>query len=171
MNRDGILDIVAGQATLMQVCVLIGNGDGTFTTLVAATSPFLGDLEAVDVNRDGILDVACVGADLYVLYGNGNGTLTNATTFSLAPAVAMHSMCSGDINRDGYPDIAAAGLSSAGEPLIVVAWGWPEPSFVSHPTFPMSGQRAELHLGTAGETVVPFSTCWIRRRAASRSSI
>ena len=156
MNRDGILDIVAGQATLMQVCVLIGNGDGTFTTLVAATSPFLGDLEAVDVNRDGILDVACVGADLYVLYGNGNGTLTNATTFSLAPAVAMHSMCSGDINRDGYPDIAAAGLSSAGEPLIVVAWGWPEPSFVSHPTFPMSGQRAELHLGTAEGNGRPF---------------
>ena len=68
----------------------------------------------------------------------------------------MHSMCSGDINRDGYPDIAAAGLSSAGEPLIVVAWGWPEPSFVSHPTFPMSGQRAELHLGTAEGNGRPF---------------
>lgn len=96
------------------VTILIGKGDGTFTTALA--SPVAGPspvgLVVADFNGDGKLDLAVsnygndsVGAATIFL-GNGDGTFQ--TGVNLAQGLDPRQLVVGDFNCDGIPDLAIA---------------------------------------------------------------
>src|ERR1700733_11504258 len=127
LNKDGKPDILVSNCG-PEACgpgspggnvgVLIGNGNGTFKSVVnypAENSPF--DVIAADMNGDGKLDIvvsnwgtANGGSNdgaVTVLLGKGNGKFQAAQTFpsggAEAPSVAV-----ADVNKDGRPDVVLA---------------------------------------------------------------
>ena len=90
------------------VSILLGNGDGTFTT---KSTPSVGRaprwVAAGDFNGAGIPDLATANTDdntVTILLGNGDGTFTTES----APGVGIgpDSIAVGDFNGDGIPDLA-----------------------------------------------------------------
>jgi hypothetical protein len=108
-NGDGIPDLAGTtydtQNFTGMVSVLLGNGDGTFTTASAYPLPAIPEsLMTGDFNGDGKLDVAVAdqASGVYVFLGNGDGTfqnpvISNIGNLNLAGAV-------GDFNGDGKLD-------------------------------------------------------------------
>jgi hypothetical protein len=103
------------------VGVLLGNGDGTFQTVVSYDSGgWAGTAMAVaDVNGDGKPDVVvangcsfsyCGGGNyspVSVLLGNGDGSFQAAVSYSSGGEYAV-SVAVADLNGDGKPDIVVA---------------------------------------------------------------
>jgi hypothetical protein len=88
-NGDGKLDLAlsggcSGCGAVVDVYVLLGNGDGTFQAPEVAF-PGGGALAAVDLNGDGKLDLVLqsdpTAAQIYL--GNGDGTFSNAGNYVL----------------------------------------------------------------------------------------
>lgn len=115
-NGDGKPDLgvaPCGAAGTTLVCLLLGNGDGTFQSPVDyGTSATPVDLAAADFNGDGKLDIAVTtpnGVD--VLLGNGDGTFASPRTISLGTYALYPTV--GDFNRDGKQDLAVIAGNSA----------------------------------------------------------
>ncbi|MGD0796811.1 MAG: FG-GAP-like repeat-containing protein [Acidobacteriaceae bacterium] len=114
-NRDGIPDLAIANDNSNTLTILMGKGDGTFTT--SAVSPATGSgpisIAVGDFNGDGIPDLAV--ASFYsntvtILLGNGDGTFTqsaNPPTGSYPISIAV-----GDFNADGIPDLAVVNEDS-----------------------------------------------------------
>jgi CSLREA domain-containing protein len=115
-NGDGILDLVTANSALDTpgtpgtVTILLGNGDGTFTT---KSTPGVGNgpysVAVGDFNGDGIPDLAVANTGdntVTILLGNGDGTFTTKST----PGVGdfPYSVAVGDFNGDGIQDLAVA---------------------------------------------------------------
>jgi hypothetical protein len=105
VNGDGKPDLVFFDGT-----VLLGKGDGTFTTGKSWNPPqglTASQFAIADFNGDGKPDILVVGPlnQLSVLLGNGDGTFRSAVTTSIiAPATTF---VMGDLNGDGKPDVLA----------------------------------------------------------------
>ena len=117
-NRDGIPDLAVANGNDNTLTVLLGKGDGTFTT--QAVSPATGVAPACivvgDFNGDGIPDLAVsyLGngpGGITILLGKGDGTFTTVAA-SPATGYAPYSIAVGDFNGDGIPDLAAANFES-----------------------------------------------------------
>jgi hypothetical protein len=123
-NRDGRLDLAVVcpncANTGFEILILLGNGNGTFTTgtnLVTANNP--GYIALADFNGDHLPDIAvteCVPqsatCSTEVFLGQGNGTFKLSATlpYGGGPVVA------GDFNADGHQDIAlVTGQAASGE--------------------------------------------------------
>ena len=112
-NGDGIPDLAVTTNDIndhAKVVVLLGKGDGTFTTKSTLT---VGDnpqfIAVGDFNGDGIPDLATSDQDdntVTVLLGNGDGTFTTKST--LAVAGAPVTIVVSDFNGDGILDLAVA---------------------------------------------------------------
>jgi hypothetical protein len=134
-NGDGVLDVAttdfpytpgdpgSGTDVPGAVTILIGKGDGTFTTMPETPGTGFSPLFIAtgDFNGDGILDLAV--ANLYtdtpepepgtitVLMGNGDGTFTPT---AVSPTVGMlpYVVAVGDINGDGKADLVTTNVGS-----------------------------------------------------------
>jgi FG-GAP-like repeat/FG-GAP repeat len=112
-NGDGKLDlaVVCELVNMGGVCVLLGNGDGSFspTNLSYPTGPDPDGIDVADLNGDGKNDVAVADSNdnnVSVFIGNGDGTVqprVNYNTGSGPSAVAI-----ADLNQDAHPDLVVA---------------------------------------------------------------
>jgi hypothetical protein len=108
-NRDGVADLVVTNASLNQVAVLIGIGDGTFQTAVpysVGNAPW--NVVVGDINQDGFLDLAVASdgtGSASILLGNGDGTFQTFIPIALGSS-QVGSVALGDFNKDGWPDLA-----------------------------------------------------------------
>ena len=97
------------------VVILLGNGDGTFTTgtPVNTTAPFTPTSVVVgDFDGDGNQDLAVLSAagtgSVNIYLGNGNGTFQTAKNYAVAGSTsASRLLAIGDFNRDGIQDLVA----------------------------------------------------------------
>ncbi len=114
-NEDGNLDIAVVNTVGDNISILLGNGNGTFTS--ATGSPIASDAiypmsaAVADFNRDGNPDLVVVN-DIYsesglgnILLGNGDGTFNASLAFSSGSGIP-YSVATADFNGDGVPDIA-----------------------------------------------------------------
>jgi uncharacterized protein (TIGR03437 family) len=122
-NGDGKLDLAFATSTGAGNpgnggVILLGNGDGTFTSPLTFRLAFAPAWMAVgDFNSDGKLDLAFAnqGTDsktdgsLAILFGKGDGTFGSATTIPLSygPSVGPIYVYAADLNRDGKLDLVA----------------------------------------------------------------
>jgi hypothetical protein len=125
-NHDGKLDLAIPVTNDMEIVILLGNGDGTFTP--AAGSPIKTGLgvSAVavgDFNGDGKLDLAASNLDFFgtngqvltVLLGNGDGTFTPAAS---PAAPYSFSLVAADFNGDGKLDLAVTDYEGNGVTIL-----------------------------------------------------
>jgi len=106
VNGDGKLDVLVANAYANTGCceagplgVLLGNGDGTFQSVIPYSFGGLGHLALADVNGDGKLDVV-TGSGM-VLLGNGDGTFQAPVFYN----TSVGGMVVADVNGDGPPDV------------------------------------------------------------------
>jgi hypothetical protein len=115
LDGDAHLDVVVANAGSDDVTVLLGDGDGTFTsapTVTAGSEPT--DVAVGDVNGDQILDLAVAndGADtLHVYLGNGDGSFGPPTVLQTwewgASRNGPYSVLIADLDGDEQMDLAA----------------------------------------------------------------
>jgi len=113
-NGDGKLDLAACNFDENTVTILLGYGDGTFST--APASPIAVGSKpwatvAGDFNNDGKPDLAVtnMGEDtVTLLLGNGDGTFTPASGSPYAVGREPWAMAAADFNGDGKLDLAVA---------------------------------------------------------------
>ncbi len=110
-NGDGNLDLASGDQTANTIDILLGQGDGTFTSggsFATAGSRVL-HVNTADFNNDGILDLQATNTtsgSVSILLGVGDGTFGAATTYSVG--TSPFSSVIGDFNNDGNLDIISA---------------------------------------------------------------
>ena len=132
VNGDGKPDLVVASlcgSSLKcgNVGVLLGNGDGTFQSVVSYSSGAQSaeSVAVADVNRDGKADIVianycldpnvCAGGAVGVLLGNGDGTFQAAVNYDSGGSWAR-SVAVGDFNGDGKPDVV---VTNTGSPATV----------------------------------------------------
>jgi hypothetical protein len=132
-NGDGKLDLAVANSGSNTVSILLGNGDGTFTT---KSTPAAGSgsnwVVVGDFNEDGIPDLAVSNLNantVSILLGHGDGTFT----LKSSPATGLHplSVTTGDFNGDGHLDLA---VSNSGAATVTVLLGDGTGSFTTSST-------------------------------------
>ena len=114
VNGDGKPDLLFFDGT-----VLLGKGDGTFTTGTSwkpsGTNFTSINFAVADFNGDGRPDILIAGTlnQLSVLLGNGDGTFGAAVTTSIAAPVSTFVV--GDLNGDGKPDVLTGNTTYIGK--------------------------------------------------------
>jgi hypothetical protein len=119
-NGDGKLDlaVLGGISPSTLVCILLGNGDGSFQSPSCADAggnwgP--NSLVVGDFNGDGKLDLAAANGNgdtkaITIFLGNGDGTLKPGIAASAGPDPVA--LAVGDFNRDGKLDLAVINIPS-----------------------------------------------------------
>ncbi len=137
-NKDGRPDY-AVPTNGGPVVILLGSGNGTFTTgtPLNTTSPFTPTSVVVgDFNGDGNQDLAVLSGQgigsVNIYLGNGNGTFQAPLNFPVAASTsASRLLAVGDFNRDGIQDLVAtnSALSQVAVLLGVGNGSFQAPSF------------------------------------------
>src|SRR6266436_10222171 len=115
-NGDGKLDLVAFLPQHVcglklcdgQVSVLLGNGDGTFSSSFSQTGPYR-TLTVGDFDADGNLDLAVtdVGNASHILRGNGSGNFGAGGTFVVSNTLSFPHLLAADFNGDNLADLVS----------------------------------------------------------------
>ena len=109
-NNDGKPDLAI--ALIVNMAVLINNGDGTFgaPTILSVAGSGPESVVTADFNNDGEYDLA-VGHNtgISVRFGNGDGTFANPTNLSIG--VGPTFLAAEDLNGDGFADLAVSSYS------------------------------------------------------------
>jgi len=115
VNGDGRPDLIMTTSG-NSLAVFLGNGDGTFQSVLNSGSNGSQYAVAVgDFNGDGKLDLALIvnGGALGVMLGDGNGNFA-APAQLFAVGTDPDSIAVGDFNNDGKLDAAVANFGEAG---------------------------------------------------------
>lgn len=142
-NGDGHADLAVTSGGTNAVWILLGNGNGTFSTgpnfqYATGTDPVF--ISTADFTNNGIEDLAIAnnGSNtVSILLGNGNGTFTAATNPQVPAGTAPTSIAIGDFNVDGLADLAVADKSDNAVSILLNLGGG------------LFGPNFELPVGTA----------------------
>ncbi len=113
-NNDGHVDLVTANHDSSDLSVLLGHGDGTFSTeqrLVVGEEP--PEVLAADLNGDQRLDLITSSArtsDVWILFGRGDGTF--AATRYIAVGSEPAGVLAVDLNGDDRIDLVTPNLGS-----------------------------------------------------------
>lgn len=114
-NGDGIVDIAVADAPSDTISILLGNGNGGFTSNGSFNAGEITNkialykLDSSDFNSDGNADLAIVNFEddnVSVLFGDGNGSFSSPVAFKtdkIPGSIDVH-----DFNSDGFMDIATS---------------------------------------------------------------
>ncbi len=111
LNNDGKLDLAV--ASYSYTSILLGTGNGSFTSGTSVGTYNQYGVAISDVNGDGNLDVIATNYSsnaVVVWFGVGNGTFPTSITY--ATGTGPRGVVTGDFNNDGRTDIAVANYSS-----------------------------------------------------------
>lgn len=154
-NGDGRLDVAFTEAdaagTGMSFGVLLGNGDGTFTSpaTVFSASGLLNGIAVADFNRDGNLDIAI--ADVHGGFGNGtvdiflgkgDGTFTSFAAVPVGRYPA--SIVPVDVNKDGKLDLVVLDTGNGLAGGVSVFLGHGDGNFASAAPYPLTSAGVAL---------------------------
>jgi hypothetical protein len=121
VNLDGKPDLVLTLAGVQGFQVMLGNGDGTFSTPVSYGAAVQSYAPIVaDFNGDGKPDVAVTDQTanlVYVFLGNGDGTFQKSINY--AAGGALQGITVADFNRDGNADLATADFGGADTTILL----------------------------------------------------
>jgi len=122
-NADGNADLAVtnGQNDVDNLSILLGNGDGTFSSGVILSIPnFPSSIVRRDLNADGVQDLALamfhsgIGhGQVSILLGIGDGTFGEPVTYDGASGDPT-GMVGADFNHDGRADLALVSASTMG---------------------------------------------------------
>jgi len=120
-NRDGNQDLVIADQFADQATILLGNGDGTFSSheMELGDGPIY--LEAADLDHDGLLDLVVanlIESTVSVLLGNGDGSFKHFKDYQVGTGPLSFAIA--DLDRDGDLDLAVV-CDFSDE--IVLLWG------------------------------------------------
>ncbi len=150
LNGDGKLDLAVANQTDGTVSILLGNGNGTFTTKSTPSAGGGANWVAIgDFNEDGIPDLAVANqADgtVSILRGVGNGTFTAGAV--LTAGDSPFAIITADFNRDGHLDLA---VSNSSDNTITVFLGTGTGSFGSGSTYAVGNGPQVLVAGDFNE--------------------
>ncbi len=105
LNADGLVDVVLIDNAGGALVVLIGNGNGKFSTAVRYAMVDPVDVALGDMDRDGKIDavVAC-GRQVAVALGDGSGAFNSPSYYPIGGHA--ESLALADIDSDGLTDAA-----------------------------------------------------------------
>jgi len=117
-NGDGKPDLAVANYNDSTVSVLLGNGDGSFTTapgspIPVGINPY--SVTVADFNGDGNADIATanISSDTTsVLLGNGNGAFSAALDSPIAVGTGPDAVTEADLTGDGKPDLVVSNAGS-----------------------------------------------------------
>ena len=115
-NGDGIPDlaVASAYATAPDINILLGKGDGTFSTANGSPIPMVASpfsVGAGDFNGDGKMDLLTTSQSANsaaVFLGNGDGTFTPAAGNPIPAGQSPSYLAVGDFNGDGKLDVAVS---------------------------------------------------------------
>ncbi|CAF1431265.1 unnamed protein product [Rotaria sordida] len=120
LNNDNRIDIVTANLGSDSVGVLLGYGDGNFTT-VTTYSAGVGSgprfIVVRDVDNDSHVDIISANtgsSSIGVFFGYGNGSFASVTTYSTGIGTFPHSIAVGDVNNDNQLDIVVSIMNPDG---------------------------------------------------------
>ena len=112
-NGDGIPDVVVANQNNDNLTVLLGKGDGTFTSASGSPLSTLGEttvgVVTGDFNNDGKIDIVATNYTsdtISIFLGNGDGTFQATVTMTVANG--PEAIVAADFNNDGNLDLAIA---------------------------------------------------------------
>ncbi|CAF4606681.1 unnamed protein product [Rotaria socialis] len=133
-NNDGRLDIIVVNAGTDDLVILLGCGNGSFTTTKRLSTGENSNPIAIilaDINKDGRTDIVVVNHahdTIGVLFGYGNLTFSTLYSYSTGIDSGPKSIAAGDFNSDGRIDIV---VGNYGTSSISIFLGNEKESFIT----------------------------------------
>jgi hypothetical protein len=141
VNRDGTRDLLVANGGAASVSLLVGNGDGTFSSTPIATDMNPNHVVTGDWNADGHVDFVTannnVVGTISVVLGDGAGGFLPRTDLSAGSTITR--IDTGDLDNDGALDLVYSQFPSA----VLVRRGMGDGTFSAPQSF-ASGSNPQL---------------------------